>query len=264
MKLKLVLSLVISIFHNHVFAQEHLPDPYIKLLKRSGFNDFLEDISRFQNIQNISEVDEIDYQVKFYFSSVQFWKDFESKKYEQILLNKLRTHFSYEDVVKILEQFERPFMQNIFKQLVFRFDYFEFLDVILDTNFKEKTDQNDIFLLYKNSFKLYGLSIQTDILSSELEIYADENKVDVNYFSLKQNEIRSINSNVMRKRINNIQEFFINYWAAHTPKISKSELREHTRIWNKNRIGQKFLQFAVNYHFLFLHSHFRNLEKTTK
>lgn len=264
MRWKLFIIICTQFWSHLAYSSEIVNDPYINLLRKSGFTSFLNQVSQFQKIDKISEVDEVDYQLKIYFSSKQFWKDFETKKYEKILLNKLRNHFSKVEVDLILIQFEKPFMQNIFKQLVFKFDYFDFLDTVIDTNFKTKPNQKDMFLLFKNSFKLYGLSIQTDILSTELKIYADENKVDVNYYSLKEKEIRSISSKIMKRRIKNLQNFFIEYWASKSQLISKPELREHTRIWEKNRIGQKFLQFAANYHFLFIHSHFRNLEKRTK
>ena len=264
MKWKLIVTLCSLLSHVFTFASEPANDPYLNLLSKSGFTSFLDQISKFQKIENISEVDETEYELKRYFPSKQFWKDLETEKYKRILLSKLRNHFTQREVTQILEQFEKPFMQNIFKQLIFKFDYFEFLDVVLDTSFQLKPNQKDTFLLFQNSFKLYGLSIQMDILSTELKFYADENKIDVNYYSLKEKEIRSVNSKVMKKRIKNLQNFFIEYWISKSPGISKSELREHTRIWRKNRIGQKFLQFAANYHFLFIHSHFRNLEKKTK
>jgi hypothetical protein len=259
MKIKHFIVLLYSFF---LFNEAHASNLRVnELLNTIGVTKFNESIKRIKKYNSVEEIDELDYELKWYYSNLRLWYYFDGESFARGLRGKLEKNFSNNEIREINKVFQKPFNIKVLNALALRRDVFRFNHQSVLTDEKTIPLLKSRYSLMKNIYKLHGMSIQKELIEKRQSDFVLSGRTIVTIFSKKDGSKHFVNPSELKKRMEKAEEYFITSLGTDLSSFRHYELREYIRVMKKSVTVQKFLQLYVNYFYLYLTEYMSKIEQ---
>lgn len=254
-----ILTIFIGVCPFYTFSEE-LQSPVDLLLDEVEFSNFVSGISKVKKYKSVEDIGTVEYRLKKYYKYTSFWKQFDEWDYSEKLKDKLTSTFTNKEILEILKKVSSPFLSKMIKSLSTERNYFEIYASALSPHFRQGRISKNNKKILQSLYGVLGLKIQADILSETISeiIKSKVLKVPLVSSDLKGKKYILVETRHLQKIVTEMGPFTLGFLAEDLSFYSKNEIREFLRQTNSPLI-HKFLQFYVNYHFIYFTNYIKGL-----